>query len=79
MIRKSSILITGAGGEVGSQLISALSQNDNINLVTLDLHPLDSTVSHMVSDKITGNILDSKLIDQINLEFEIKEIYHLAA
>ena len=79
MIRKSSILITGAGGEVGSQLISTLSQNENINLVTLDLHPLESTVSHMVSDKITGNILDSKLIDQINLEFKIKEIYHLAA
>ena len=79
MIRKSSILITGASGEVGSQLIKILSNNENINIVTLDLHPLESNVSDMVSDKITGNVLDKNLIDQINLEFEIKEIYHLAA
>ena len=32
MIRKSSILITGAGGEVGLQLINSLSQNENINI-----------------------------------------------
>ena len=79
MIRKSSILITGAGGEVGSELIKVLSKKENINIVTLDLHPLESNVSKYVSDKITGNILDHNLIEQINLEFEIKEIYHLAA
>ena len=79
MIRKSSILITGAGGEVGSQLIDKLVINENVNIVTLDLHPLESHISNKVSDKITGNILDRSLIDQINLEFEIKEIYHLAA
>ena len=32
-----------------------------------------------MADKITVNILDINLLDQINLEFEIKEIYHLAA
>ena len=79
MIRKSSILITGAGGEVGSQLIKLLSMRENINIVTLDLYPLDSKISNMVSNQIIGNVLDQKLLDQINLEFEIKEIYHLAA
>ena len=79
MIRKSSILITGAGGEVGSELIKILSQRDNVNLVTLDLHPISNENSHLVNDQITGNILDESLINQINLEFEIKEIYHLAA
>ncbi len=79
MIRKSSILITGAGGEVGSELIKVLSKQKNINIVTLDLHPLESEVSDYVNDKITGNILDDNLLEQINLEFEIKEIYHLAA
>ena len=79
MIRKSSILITGAGGEVGSELIHTLSQNENVNIVTLDLHPLESKAADKVADKITGNILDINLLDQINLEFEIKEIYHLAA
>jgi len=79
MIRKSSILITGAGGEVGSELIKVLSKQKNINIVTLDLHPLESDISDYVNDKITGNILDDNLLEQINLEFEIKEIYHLAA
>ena len=79
MIRKSSILITGAGGEVGYELIKLLSNSDNINIVTLDLHPLQPEVAKMVSNQITGNILDKNLLDQINLEFEIKEIYHLAA
>lgn len=76
MIRKSSILITGAGGEVGSQLIDHFAHQDNINIVTLDLHPIKSD---KVSDQITGNILDQSLLEQINLEFEITEIYHLAA
>ena len=79
MIRKSSILITGAGGEVGSELIKVLFNKENINIVTLDLHPLKSDVSNLVSDKITGNILDTRLLEQINLEFEIQEVYHLAA
>tara|TARA_Y100001970_G_C14254291_1_gene874071 strand:+ start:1697 stop:2674 length:978 start_codon:yes stop_codon:yes gene_type:complete len=79
MIRKSSILITGAGGEVGSQLIQLLSNQENLNIVTLDLHPLESTISSMVSNQITGNVLDQNLLEQINFEFEIKEIYHLAA
>ena len=76
MIRKSSILITGAGGEVGSQLIDHFAHQDNTNIVTLDLHPIKSD---KVSDQITGNILDQSLLEQINLEFEITEIYHLAA
>ena len=79
MIRKSSILITGAGGEVGSELIKILSHHQDVNLVTLDLHPISNKNSHLISDQITGNILDINLINQINLEFEIKEIYHLAA
>lgn len=79
MIRKESILITGAGGEVGSELIKNLSNKENSNIVTLDLHPISSHVSNMIGNQITGNILDKNLLDQINLEFEIKEIYHLAA
>ena len=79
MIRKPSILITGAGGELGSQLIKILSHRQDTNLVTLDLHPISNENAGLINDQVTGNILDDNLINQINLEFEIKEIYHLAA
>jgi len=79
MIRKKSILISGAGGEVGSELIKTLANRENINIITLDTHPITSQISNKISDQITGNILDKNLLDQINLEYEIKEIYHLAA
>ena len=77
MIRNSSILITGAGGEVGSQLIKLLSMRENINIVTLDLYPLDSKISNMVSNQIIGNVLDQKLLDQINLKMLNKKIQKL--
>ena len=70
MIRKSSILITGAGGEVGSELIKILSHRHDVNLVTLDLHSISNKNSHLISDQITGNILDVNLLNQINLEWE---------
>ncbi len=79
MIRKSSILITGAGGEVGSQLIKKFSEIENINIITIDLHPINNDIKKLVNTHIIGNVLDNKLIDQINFEYEIKEIYHLAA
>lgn len=79
MIRKSSILITGAVGEVGSELIKSFSNLENINIITIDLNPLSDDLSKRVNRHIVGNILDHNLIDQINLELEIKEIYHLAA
>ena len=79
MIRKSSILITGACGEVGAELIKSFSNQENIHILTLDLHPLDDDIAKMVNRHIVGNILDGNILEQINLEFEIKEIYHLAA
>ncbi|NHZ72642.1 MAG: epimerase, partial [Aquificales bacterium] len=39
-MRKKVILITGAAGEIGQALIENLSQSNNNELLTLDLHPL---------------------------------------
>ena len=36
------------------KLIKLLSNSDNINIVTLDLHPLQPEVAKMVSNQITG-------------------------
>ena len=78
-MRKSAILITGANGEMGHGLIAALHQKNNINIVALDLNPLDDTISVLANEELIGNILDQGLIEQLNSEYEFDTIYHLAA
>ena len=41
MSRKQIILITGANGEIGKNLIDYLSKTGSYNIVTLDLQPLE--------------------------------------
>ena len=78
-MRKSAILITGANGEMGHGLIAALHQKNNVNIVALDLNPLDDSISALANENIMGNILDQSLIEQLNGEYEFDTIYHLAA
>ena len=78
-MRKPAILITGANGEMGHGLITALHQANNINIVALDLNQLDKSISGFCYEGIIGNILDKDLIDQLNGEYEFYAIYHLAA
>ena len=78
-MRKPAILITGANGEIGHGLITALHKKSPVNIITLDLNQLDGSISGLASGELTGNILDIKLIDQLNGEYEFITIYHLAA
>ena len=78
-MRKSAILITGANGEMGHGLIAALHQKNNVNIVALDLNPLDDSISVLANEELMGNILDQSLIEQLNGEYEFDTIYHLAA
>ena len=78
-MRKSAILITGANGEMGHGLITALHQKNNVNIVALDLNPLDDSISVFANEELIGNILDQGLIEQLNGEYEFDTIYHLAA
>ena len=78
-MRKSAVLITGANGEMGRGLITALHKKNNVNIVALDLNPLDGSISNFANEEIIGNILDQGLIEQLNGEYEFDTIYHLAA
>jgi len=78
-MRKPAILITGANGEIGHGLITALNKKNTVNIITLDLNRLESSISRFASEELTGNILDTDLIDQLNGEYEFNTIYHLAA
>ncbi|MDP6852878.1 MAG: NAD-dependent epimerase/dehydratase family protein [Candidatus Marinimicrobia bacterium] len=78
-MRKPAILITGANGEMGHGLITALHARNNVSIVALDLNPLDKALSGLVYEELIGNILDQSLIEQLNGEYEFDAIYHLAA
>ena len=77
MSRKKIILITGSNGEIGQNLIEHFSKSKSSSIVSLDLQPnLDQSKVHK---HVVGSILDDAILDDINSEFEIEEIYHLAA
>jgi len=76
--RTSVVLITGAGGEIGHGLIERLA-TDGRKIVTLDVAPLESRLAKHVHREATGSILDHALLDRILSEFEVDQIFHLAA
>ena len=78
-MRKSVVLITGAGGEIGHGLIDQLVESGRNSIVTIDLNPLEPGLARKVQREFTGSITDARLLDRILSEFEIDTIYHLAA
>jgi len=78
-MRKPVVLITGAGGEIGHSLIDELAGDGARAVVTLDVAPLDPTLGKKVAREFTGSILDKSLLERILSEFEIDQIFHLAA
>jgi len=78
-MRKPVVLITGAGGEIGHSLIDELAGDGGRAVVTLDVAPLDPSLSKKVAREFTGSILDKSLLERILAEFEIDQIFHLAA
>ena len=78
-MRKSVVLITGAGGEIGHGLIARLAETGSTSVVTLDLNPLEPSQARLVQREFTGSINDVRLLDRILSEFEISTVFHLAA
>ncbi len=78
-MRKEVVLITGANGEIGHGLIKYLGQLGNVDIVALDVRPLDEGLLPYCRRAIEGDILDTMLLDRLVSEFEIRTIYHLAS
>jgi nucleoside-diphosphate-sugar epimerase len=78
--RNPSVLITGASGEIGHELIARLTTGDAARqVVTLDLNPLQPALAARVRQQYTGSILDTQLLERIVAEYEVDRVYHLAA
>ncbi len=74
-----TILITGANGEIGHGLISRLAERNYVRIVALDLQELDESLKPKVHRAITGDILDTALLESLSATYNFDTIYHLAA
>lgn len=77
-MRKPSVLITGAGGEIGHGLVARLADAGS-RIITLDVNPLDRSLAPLVAREIHGSITDVSVLDRILAEFEVDRVFHLAA
>lgn len=78
-MRKAVALITGANGEIGHGLIEYFNKKGRHDILALDLNPIDDRMAGCCTATIVGDILDQYLLQRLVSEFEIHEIYHLAA
>ena len=79
MLRTPVVFLTGASGEIGHTLIERLSEDGSRPVITLDLKPLDPSIAPRVTRQFTGSILDHQLLERILSEFEVDQVFHLAA
>ena len=77
-MRASSVLVTGANGEIGHGLLTRLAAEGR-HIVTLDIAPLEPQLARLVRREFTGSITDLGLLERILSEFEIDLVFHLAA
>jgi threonine 3-dehydrogenase len=77
-MREKVVMVTGASGEVGQALVRQLLEEDNRRILTLDLDPFPAKHTSAIIE-VQGSILDKALLDRLVSEYELEEIYHLAA
>jgi nucleoside-diphosphate-sugar epimerase len=77
-MRTSSVLVTGANGEIGHGLITRLAATGR-PIVTIDIAPLEPSLAKLARREFTGSITDTGLLERVLAEFEIDLVFHLAA
>ena len=77
--RNAATLITGASGEVGHGLLSAMHEAGCRDLVAVDLRGLGPDQQALCRETFVGDICEVALLQRLQSMFEISEIYHLAA
>jgi len=76
---QTTILITGAQGELGHALINSIAATRDTHIVALDRDPLDEKIAPKVSAEIQGDICDPALITSLRARFQFDTIFHFAA
>ncbi len=74
MNKRANVLVTGAGGQIGSELVAALREVNNI-VYPSDIRAPENPQEHFLQ----LDVLDKERMREIVIEYEIEEIFHLAA
>ena len=87
--RTTAILVTGAGGEMGHGLLSALNaartSNSSVGddahpaIIAVDIRELAPEIREQCDHTYVGDVCDHALLERLLAMYEISEIYHLAA
>ena len=77
--RQPAVFITGAGGEVGHGLITALSGQERADIVALDLRDLEQELKGQCASTYLADVCERDALDRLLAMYQVKEIYHLAA
>lgn len=78
MINKK-ILITGAAGFIGSNLLKVLSKNNDISIIVRDKSSLFKNVSNLSNSIYFGDIKDFEFLKRVITEVEPNIVFHLAS
>ncbi len=76
-----SILVTGAGGEMGHALLDAMAKryHGTREVVAMDLRELPADRAAHASAMYAGDVSDPEVAEKIALKHDVSEIWHLAA
>ena len=75
----STILITGANGEIGHGLVACLAESSSVRIVALDLHTSTAFIQSRCQRTVAGDISDIALLDTLSATYDFDVVYHLAA
>ena len=74
------IMVTGALGQIGTELVEELRKiHGNDNILATDVRKLDDNPGVQNGPFEILSVVDSDLMDNLVKEYDIQEIYHLAA
>tara|TARA_B100000965_G_scaffold388337_1_gene392787 strand:- start:810 stop:2723 length:1914 start_codon:yes stop_codon:yes gene_type:complete len=87
-ITDKTVLITGAGGSIGSEISRQVSKNNPKEIILLDsseyaLYSIKSELERLTKEikihSILGNVTNKKRMAEVYEAFEINTVYHAAA
>ena len=78
-----SVLVTGAQGLLGSWLtLALLERGEGVVVIERDRQPVDVLELHGIADRVTrvpGDVGDPALMERVLADYEVQDVYHLAA